>query len=368
MRRWAGYLICFWLSAGWAGADAIKLKNGTVLEGEILSETATNISIEVALAGGRIISTEVVPVTNIATIARLTPEEKRANLMAREFTRLQTYALNSNSSYAVDYYDRVITDTFQKFLSTYPGSPYEATVTERLKEWQAERDRVASGLTKFGGDWLNQAAFEKAFRADQVGMLFREAELCFKQKNWADAARKYSAVIALGSGGGTVIVARQQLAASLDGWRNAIELGQRKTENEIPRAERAIKDAQAIYDKAQTEFTQRTALDSSGAKVARAHTALTSAKSQLARLQAGTEMLQRQRGEITQIATRNGLPDAHRTEVASQPQPAVPNQAAADSETPDVVNQLSDFLHRYWLYGLAGVVVIMLVSLRFFTR
>ena len=368
MKQWTWCFVFFGLLAGVARADTIKLKDGTVLEGEILSETPTNLSVEVVLAGGRIISTEVLALTNIAGIVRLTPAEKRARLMQREFARMQAYALNSNTSFAVDYYDRVITDIFRRFLNEYPGSPHAAEVTERLTQWQAERDRVASGLTKFGGDWLNRAAFEQASRAEQTSGLFREAEQCFKQKNWADAARKYSAVLALGSGGGTAVVATRQLGASLEAWRTAIEQGQKKIDTEIPRTQRAIKDAQAAFDRAQSEFTQRIAFDSSGAKVARARTALTHAQNQLTQLQAGTATLKSQRVEVTQIATRNGLPDTHReavaTEVASRPAPPAP----ADSSTPDVVNQVGDFLHRYWLYGLVGVVVIMVVSLRFFTH
>src|SRR5258708_40333320 len=102
-----GLVIC-------ARADSVRLNNGTVLEGEILSEDDIQMVIEVALAGGTILKRETIKKAEIAQIKRLTLEQKAERAMEAAFKDLQRYQLDPSTSRAVSYYDQVITEVLRK--------------------------------------------------------------------------------------------------------------------------------------------------------------------------------------------------------------------------------------------------------------
>src|ERR1035437_5837360 len=123
-------------------ADTVKLKDGTELEGEIVAESETNLSIYLEFSRGTITQTRPINKDDVAEIIRWTPEQKAHWLAQRDYQNLQKYQLNQNTSYAPEYYDKIITDVFDKFLTKHPDSPFAANVTERRAEWMAERDLV----------------------------------------------------------------------------------------------------------------------------------------------------------------------------------------------------------------------------------
>src|SRR5258705_3580750 len=141
----------------WCGgvlADSVRLKTGETFEGTILSETETNIRIEVEYASGSILSTEVFNKDEIAEIARSTPEQLAQRAMERAYANTQKYRLDLTHNYTPNYYQMVIDRVLQRFLTDYPDSPYTNTVQTKLKEWTAEQGMVANGSRKYHGVWM----------------------------------------------------------------------------------------------------------------------------------------------------------------------------------------------------------------------
>ena len=289
-------------------------------------------------------------VAEAETAAREQAAQALAARMEHDIALIRIRVLDSKKSYSVGDYDKIITNEFGRFIATYPGSPYEKEVNDRMKVWQSERSQVAAGFIKDQGEWKTVAEFAKSQRQGQVQAILREADLEYQRKIWPQAARKYDQAFRLDPVGETALSATQQLAATLVVWRSAIEHGERKINSDLPGVQRVVKEAKWVA-------------------------ARTRAEDNLAYLQAGVTALQRQRGELSEFENRYGWTEANRVVQAapgsaSQP-PAVAvvkSPPPVDSTSPEVVNQVGDFLRAYWVYGLVAVVVIMLVSTRYFSR
>ena len=288
-------------------------------------------------------------VAQAETAAREQAAQTLAARMEQDIVRIRTRVLDPQKSFLVGEYDKIITNEFGRFMATYPGSPYEKEVNDRIKDWQGERSQVAAGFIKDQGKWKTAAEFAITQRQAQVQAILRDADREYQRQVWSQAAHKYDQAFRLDPSGETALSATQQLAATLAVWRNAIEHGERKINSDLPGVQRAVKEAKWV-------------------------TARTRAQDNLAYLQAGVTALQRQRGDLSQFESRYGWTEANRVQAgpgsASQPTaPAVgKSPLPADSATPEVVDQVGDFLRAYWIYGLVAVVVIMVVSTRYFSR
>src|SRR6266480_46461 len=119
-RRVAVYLGCLTIATA-AFADTVKLKNGIVLEGEIISEDETQMTIAVGFAWGTITSHEVINKNDVAEVFRLTPEQRAQRNMDAAYAKLKSYRLDVKNSGTVSYYDQVINGVFLRFLERYPN-------------------------------------------------------------------------------------------------------------------------------------------------------------------------------------------------------------------------------------------------------
>ena len=147
-------------------ADTVRLKDGTVVEADIIAEDETQITVVAIFAAGTITTREVIKKKDIAVVIRLTPEQKAKRDMDMAYERLRNYQLDGKTSEPVSYYNQVIDGVFRLFLQQYPSSPYTNEVASKISEWQTERDRVVAGFAKWGGQWM--AAAEAARRAEQA--------------------------------------------------------------------------------------------------------------------------------------------------------------------------------------------------------
>jgi hypothetical protein len=156
MRAWCFILV--WLAGGWcwgiASADTLRLKNGTIYEGTILSEAESNVTFEVERAGGTILTTETFGRDEIAELTRSTPEEQAQHAMERAYANTRRYRLDPMTSYSPDTYRLVIDDVLRRYLADYPDSPHTAEVQAKLKDWIAELGTVSSGMAKYNGVWM----------------------------------------------------------------------------------------------------------------------------------------------------------------------------------------------------------------------
>jgi hypothetical protein len=148
-----------------ATADTVRLKDGSILEGAILTEDSSQITMEVRYAGGTITRNQTIKKSDIVEIKRLSPEEKARQQMELAYRATQKFNLNPNSSQPLAAYEPAI-QSLQDFLSKYPESPYAREVSGKLAVWKAERDQVASGSAKYRGEWM--PASEAARRSKPI--------------------------------------------------------------------------------------------------------------------------------------------------------------------------------------------------------
>src|SRR5882724_1382855 len=106
-RASCGYLFCVLAGLLVLGhpaflkADTLTLNSGEVLEGQITSETETQIEIEVSLYHGTIFSKRQVNKSDIQSITRESVEQKQEKAAYASLTK---YALNPNQELTKDQY------------------------------------------------------------------------------------------------------------------------------------------------------------------------------------------------------------------------------------------------------------------------
>jgi chromosome segregation ATPase len=160
----------FWILAGllFLGtsavlrADTLTLKSGDVVEGQIISETETQIEIEASLYHGTIFSRRQIDKSDIQSIIRESPEQKQEK---ETYAALAKYTLNPNQELTKDQYTAGIA-AFEKFQAKFTNSTDTAEISKRLADWQAEATNVASGKVKFASTWMTPE--EKKTQADRA--------------------------------------------------------------------------------------------------------------------------------------------------------------------------------------------------------
>lgn len=141
-------------------ADTLILNSGEVLEGQILSETDTQIEIEAVFYHGTITARRDVPKADVKSIVRVSAEQKQEKA---DTAALGKYTLDPNQELTKEQYAAGIAD-FEKFLATYPNSRSATGITQRVADWRAEASNVASGKVKFASLWMTPE--EKKTRAE----------------------------------------------------------------------------------------------------------------------------------------------------------------------------------------------------------
>jgi hypothetical protein len=145
----------FWLgSAVPASADKLKFTDGTEVEGDILSENDFEVVFQVSFDEGTITATRTYERLGVSEIIRTPPEEKQKQKMEQWHARVMRYQLNTKTSYELDYYDRVIKEVFNQYITLFPDSPHTKMVGDLKAQWQTERDRVAAGNVRRQGQWM----------------------------------------------------------------------------------------------------------------------------------------------------------------------------------------------------------------------
>ncbi|HUI08247.1 MAG TPA: hypothetical protein VL486_14705 [Verrucomicrobiae bacterium] len=137
-----------------AYSDSVTLKTGEVVEGEILSETDTDLVIMAVYhgaSGGQMSSRRTIPKSEIAKVDRETTEQKVAR---RAFEALRDrLRLDPNRELSKTDYEGGI-QAFTDYLKSYPGSKFTDEVQKRLAAWQDELAHVEHGEVKFADKWM----------------------------------------------------------------------------------------------------------------------------------------------------------------------------------------------------------------------
>ena len=399
---------CLLVAAGLGPAtwgDRVKLTNGTVVEGNILSETGAEIVIEKQFAGGSITSKETVNKSDVAEVIRSTPAEKAAQEMERAYEATQRYTLDPNNSRARDYYDQVLENSFRKFLNRFPDSAHAREIAEKIAGWEAERDKVAGGQVKIRGQWMDAESAAKLGARDRAEELLRQARALLGQARFGDAAQRIDQILQMETIADLTRAALRLRSDCYRQWSDALQQQQKSLETAIPDAEQRLTAAKQAVEKAQaglrtaqpSTFGKATSLESGqtlgsqslgsgqtfgsqSSAQAQAMQGLATAQAEclalenrLPRLRAQLEEVKRTITTVRSRATEAGIEVATAATgagasttgigrvagaVATNAGPVRPPPAAA-TEEPELLATIAQLARKYWPFAAGALVVLI---------
>jgi tetratricopeptide (TPR) repeat protein len=376
------FFILVLLAGGLLGAraDTVRLKTGETIEGTILSETNAIVTIEVEHAGGTILATQTFRKDEIAEIRRSTPEEIAQRNMERAFASTQKYRLDPKTSYSPDYYRLVIDGALRKFLTDYPDSPYTNVVAAQLRQWVAEQEMVSKGMAKFNGRWMSAAEAARQNAETRFRAALDRGKTYLAQGQFPAAVEQFNAALPLSPTANDQAEARRLTAETFQRWAESLERQRTRLNADIQRAEDRLARAQTARAQAEQRAASAGDVHRLGTEphVLQARVEQRAAEGQLAQLRNLATTLDRQ---IADVRTRMGAPTPSATATAgdtTRPSaagaagvavaPAAETPAAGSAAQKDIVNQIGELLSRYWVVGLAVVVLMAWGCVYIFTR
>lgn len=228
----------------WGGTvrgDTFKLKNGTSVEGDVVTETDTEYTVEQARAGGSIRTRTSVLKADVAEIVKTTAEKKAE----RVYQDTLRYKLDPNQSYTKDYYDRVLEGVFRKFLTDCPQSAFDKEMKDRIAEWEKERDKVAAGYTKQDGRWV--------FIVDQ---LLAQAQSSLTAHQYPQAAQFIQQLLNTNPSGDTDSKAKEIRKEIYQQWLQSLQQEKLNLQDQLAGAEKKMQKAQEDLAKARADLTK----------------------------------------------------------------------------------------------------------------
>ena len=182
-------------------ADKITLKDGKVIEGEVISETDTEYVISVAYSKS-IRTRKTFKKSEIADIQKEAPDLKPYEALKD--------VLPTPDRLSVVGYEQLIESRVKPFLNSFPNSKYTLEVKKTLATLESELARAKAGDVKLNGEWINAAEWNanaleldaqvlvKRMRALAARKSYRSALLIYDKINTefhsADAANDASQV------------------------------------------------------------------------------------------------------------------------------------------------------------------------------
>jgi len=367
--------------AGLARADTIRLKNGAVVEGTIVSEDDTQVTVEMDYASRTITMRQTVRRADIAEIIRLTKEEKAQRAMEKAFDQVQEYQLDPNTSEPLSYYDHVINDVFRPFLRLYPNSPHEQEVNKKIEAWTAERDKVASGLARLGNEWMPKDEAERRVELSRAQRLLDQGRAALTQSNFVEALDQFKAVISSSKRPEIATMARRFYSETCRLWLESLERQRQLLGDEIKMYEdRATRTLQKRTD---AELRLRAASRTGGRSgtntqdwaeetaMAKLRTEYEHAYSEHAEASRHLSELRLQLAGLDQSVTQaqacgttypagpaESAPPAAQSATSPPPSSTETSTPSTEASSPEAgaFSQVGDLVRRYWIVGVIVLV------------
>lgn len=345
-----------------ASAEKIKLKDGTVIDGPLVSEDDRQVTIEVKTAGGTITSKRSYPKADIAEIVRPTAEQKAQSEMQAAYEAARKNQLDPNYSLPLAQYDKVLNEIFTPFLEKYPKSP-QATEILALKEaWQKEREQVAAGNGKARGQWMSAAEAAALIAQDNAQRFLQQGRALLAQGKTDQAIRQFWNAASTSRDAATVNEANALQSQAYQQWLSSLETEKRSAEHKLPYAESKYKNAESSLKYAEkslndyrqssskygTKSSQDSTLDSykksverEKAEFSQAQTEVTTLRNQLANLDRQIVDLKTRLAAVpgATVVAQSAPTSAAETRVASdKPMPVAPTAVAASDSPRSVAN------------------------------
>jgi hypothetical protein len=285
------------------GYVTIKLKDGALREGPILAEDDQKITIDAQFANGTITRKDTIRKVDIEIIARLDESERAQRLATMAYHGLGQYQLDPQNTSPLSYYDKVLNEIFKPFLTRYPNTAEANLLTNRITEWQAERDKVASGQAKRHGQWMAAAEAEKLEQTERVQQVLQETQALVAQGRFKLASDKLAPYCKTSQPPELATESRRLQAEIYRLWISSLETQQQQLNKDIQvakervtRASDARARAQNSYNQARTNATQDPNKWVLGKSTAfnQASTELTIAQKELADAQSSLSQLQQE--------------------------------------------------------------------------
>ncbi len=134
-----------------ASADTIILKSGEKIEGKVIKETETELTLAVQVTA-TISDERVIPRADIERIETVRPETEAYKSIATIQTPL--------NSLAASQYEMLVAP-LKAYLAQYPDSTHAKDTQKALDEILAEQKRVEGGEVKLRGEWISKEDAEK---------------------------------------------------------------------------------------------------------------------------------------------------------------------------------------------------------------
>ncbi|HUJ08570.1 MAG TPA: hypothetical protein VL171_00955 [Verrucomicrobiae bacterium] len=359
---WGLLAIVLAIGPGRINADTVKLKDGTVLEGNITAEDAATLSIYLEFAKGTIRQTRQINKADIAEIIRWTPEQRAQWQAKHDYEKLQRYRLDPQANYMVEYYDQVINNAFREFLIQYPDSPYASNVTAKIVAWQAERDLVVAGNVKLHGRWAPAAEAAPQIGRQRGHQLLDQARGLISEGRYESAIQLLQLVVHMDGQPDLVSQAKplfdsacQQATILLNRQRQKLVSDVSSAEQRVEQARHALNEAEAPPQQA-TGAAHPQSLAQNQTAVSKAHSDLDAAETDL-RLAKG-----RLDDVELRLETLYLQASAPLIVQAPKPQPAT-RPASSSSETLDTLADILAWVKSNWLaIGIIGLVLLFLLS------
>jgi hypothetical protein len=125
-------------------ADTVTLKSGEKLEGRILNESDTEVTIEVPVTAS-IKDQRVIKKSDVDKIDKVQPD-------LEAWAGLKNLGVGPESQDSADY-QRAI-NLLNGFVTQFPQSAHAAEAKTKLSQLQEEQKRVETGELKLGGNWM----------------------------------------------------------------------------------------------------------------------------------------------------------------------------------------------------------------------
>ena len=172
-----------------APADTIKLKDGKSIDGTIIAEDASSVTIKTIVVG-KITDNKVVPRSEIASLVKTTPEDDAAEAV-KKILPTEDFLLPSA-------YNKIIAEGPDKFLATYPNSKYRAEILELKKSLTDEQSQSRRGMRKVDGKWLSGEEMQANEYNIQALKVFREMEKAVAAEDFRAALDAFTRIEAMG--------------------------------------------------------------------------------------------------------------------------------------------------------------------------
>ncbi|MGD0652291.1 MAG: hypothetical protein ABSA97_14335 [Verrucomicrobiia bacterium] len=152
LRRGAGLLVSLLLSVALPSfADSIALKNGETVQGEIISETESQVVIKVSNYNRTIASKQVILKSDIKAVDRESDQQKQER-HAYE-TLVDSWKLDPNNEFTKAKYEQAI-KAFNEYVATHPKSRFANDAQGIVTVLTNELGHIERGEVKFNNEWM----------------------------------------------------------------------------------------------------------------------------------------------------------------------------------------------------------------------